>query len=140
MSGTWVLVAESSRAKLFKAANRTTLTELEALTHSEGRLHEGDLVSDRAGSDGGSVGQGRHVFDDKISAKEHATNEFAKNIASRLETARNKGDFNKLVLVAPPAFLGQLRNNLSKEVMSLVSKQIDKNLVMKPAETIGQYL
>jgi len=140
MSGTWVLVAESSRAKLFKAVNRTDLTELEALTHSEGRLHEGDLVSDRAGSDGGSIGQGRHVFDDKVSAKEHEAGVFAKAIANRLETARNNGDFNKLVLVAPPAFLGQLRNNLSKEVMSMVSKQIDKNLVTKPAETIGQYL
>jgi hypothetical protein len=66
MSRIWVLVAESSRAKLFSAENRKApLVEIGDFAHPEARLHEGDLVSDQSGSDGGSVGQGRHVLDNK---------------------------------------------------------------------------
>ena len=141
MANTWVLVAESSRAKFYTAKNRADpITEIEVLVHPEGRLHEGDLVSDSAGSDGGSVGQGRHIMNDKTSAKELEACSFAKLLADRLDSARIKGKFSKLVLVAPPAFLGLLRENLSKEVMAMVSNQVHKNLVQKPAETVREYL
>ena len=141
MANTWILVAESSRAKFYAAKNRKgPITEIEALAHPEGRLHEGDLVSDSAGSDGGSVGQGRHLMNDKISAKQQQAFGFARTIAHRLDSARNKGEFSKLILVAPPSFLGMLRDNLSKEVMAMVSNQVDKNLVLKPAETVREYL
>ena len=84
MPKTWVLVAESSRAKFYSANNRLApLTEVEAMVHPESRMHEGDLVSDSSGSDGGSVGQGRHVMNTKVSAKEHESRGFAKTLASR---------------------------------------------------------
>jgi protein required for attachment to host cells len=141
MRKTWVLVAESSRAKLYTVNGRLApITEIEALVHPESRMHEGDLVSDSAGSDGGSVGQGRHVIDSKNTARDHESLEFARTLASRLDSARNNGDFDNLVLIAPPEFLGHLRGNLSKEVLSMVSRQVDKNLVQKPAEVLRNYL
>jgi protein required for attachment to host cells len=141
MSNTWVLVAESSRAKLYRVNGRLApFTEIDAMVHPESRMHEGDLVSDVAGSDGGSVGQGRHVMDNKHTAHQHESLQFARQLASRLDSGRNNGDFDNLVLVAPPEFLGHLRSNLSKEVMSLVSRQVDKNLVQKPAEVLRAYL
>lgn len=141
MSKTWVLVAESSRAKLYKVNGRLApITEIGAMVHPECRMHEGDLVADSAGSDGGSVGQGRHIMDNKISAKDHESLEFARELACHLESARTSGDFNKLVLIAPPAFLGNLRNTLSKEVLSMVSRQVDKNLVQKSPEVLRDYL
>jgi protein required for attachment to host cells len=142
MSGTWILVAESSRAKLYRADNRKSpISEVESLEHPEGRLHEGDLVSDRPGSDSGSiVGQGRHILDDKTTARRHEHITFAKQLAARLDAGRNQGDFSRLVLVAPPAFLGLLRDNLSKEVMDMVYAQVDKNLVQQPAETLRAYM
>jgi protein required for attachment to host cells len=79
-------------------------------------------------------------MNDKTSAKQQEAYGFAKALADRLDSARNKGEFSKLVLVAPPSFLGLLRDNLSKEVMAMVSNQVDKNLVQKPAETIRDYL
>jgi protein required for attachment to host cells len=141
MSCTWIVVAESSRAKVYQSENRKApLLEVAALVHPEGRLHEGDLVSDQAGSDGGSVGQGRHVVDGRTRAREHEHISFAKEIASRLEAGRNTGAFDSLVLAAPPAFLGLLRENLSKQVMAMVSRQIDKNLVLQPVEALLAHL
>ena len=91
MANTWILVAESSRAKFYATNNRLDPpTEIDALVHPESRMHEGDLISDGAGSDGGSVGQGRHVMNHKTSAREHESLGFAKEIANRLDSARNQ--------------------------------------------------
>lgn len=141
MANTWILVAESSRARLYAADNRRSdITELEDMAHPEGRLHAGDLVSDTAGSDGGSIGQGRHVLDERSDLKQTAAAGFAKRLANRLEAARHAGAFRRLVLIAPPAFLGLLRDKLSKEVLALVARQVDKNLVQQQPEAVRPYL
>lgn len=141
MSNTWVLVAESSRAKIYTGIGlQAPLSEIKDFVHPKGRLHEGDLVSDSAGSDGGSFGQGRHVLDDQVNAREQEAVVFANELANFLNTERNKASFGALVIIAAPAFLGLLRENLNDEVMDMVSKQIDKNLIHKSAEEIHQYL
>lgn len=141
MSCIWVLTAESSRAKLYAAENRQApLAEIGVFVHPEGRLHEGDLVSDQSGSDGGSVGQGRHVLDNKTNARDAERIEFARTLAHRLEAARKEKAFNRVVLIAPPSFLGVLRDNLSDEVVELVTEQIDKNLVQQTASVVREHL
>ena len=141
MSNIWIVLAESSRAKLLSVENRRgPITEIEDLTRPEGRLHEGDLVSDTPGSDGGSIGQGRHVVDSHSSAKQHEARYFARTLAQRLDEARSHDEFRKLVLVAPPSFLGLLRSTLSKEVLAMISNQVAKNLVQEPVESIRHYL
>jgi len=137
----WILVAESSRAKIYSAKSRMgPLSEIEDLVHPEGRLHEGDLVSDSPGSDGGTTGQGRHFIDDETSAREQQNIDFATYIAHHLERARNERAFDELVLIAPPAFLGLLRSKLSNTLMDRVSLQIDKNLVRQSTPTIAEHL
>ncbi len=107
MSCIWVLAAESSRAKLYSAENRKApLLEIGDFVHPESRLHEGDLVADQSGSDGGSVGQGRHVLDNKTNARDAERAEFAGMLADRLEAARKEDVFNRVVLIAPPLSLG----------------------------------
>ena len=65
---------------------------------------------------------------------------FAKQLAARLDSARIDGSFSRLVLAAPPAFLGLLRDNMSKEVMEMVYSQIDKNLVQQSPEALRVYM
>ena len=141
MARTWVLVAESSRAKFYSASSiKGPLAEVDTLVHPESRMHEGDLVSDRPGSDRGGVGHGRHIVDDRTTARKQENLSFARDIAANLAAAHHKGAFNKLVLIAPPAFLGLLRENLSKEVLDCVTGQIDKNLVQQPAQVVCEYI
>lgn len=141
MAQLWVLVAESSRAKIYSAKSRKSpFSEIEDLIHPEGRMHEGDLVSDVPGSDGGTTGQGRHVIDDKTSAREQQNIDFATQIVHRLEDGRKQAAFDELVLIAPPAFLGILRSRLSKTLMERVSLEIDKNLVKQSAATIAEHV
>lgn len=137
----WIVVAESSRAKVYSAQNwLTPISEIEDMVHPEGRMHEGDLVSDAPGSDGGTMGQGRRILDDKTTARAQENAEFANAIAHRLAQGQNERAFDELVLVAPPAFLGLLRNKLSKTLAESVALEIDKNLVKQPAAVIAEHV
>jgi protein required for attachment to host cells len=130
MADLWVLVADSSRARVFKAEGaEAKLTEVEDLAHPEGHLHEVELTSDLPGRTFDGSGPERHAMQEQTPPKRYEAITFAKRIASRMESARNNHEFGKLVLVAEPRFLGILRDNLSAECVKMITLQVDKNLV-----------
>lgn len=133
---TWVLVADSSRARIFRAEGpEAKLIEVEDMAHPEGHLHEVDLTSDLPGRTFDRFGQGRHAMEEDTPPKRYEANLFAKRIAHRLENGRTNHEFGRLVLVAEPRFLGILRDNLSAECIKLTSLQVDKNLAqLDPGE------
>ena len=50
MKRTWVLVADSCRARIFSAdKSNGPISEIETLAHPEARLHERDITSDVPG-------------------------------------------------------------------------------------------
>ena len=138
---TWVVVADSSRGKIFvQDTHGNALQERVDLIHPGARLRGEKLTSDRSGRHTGAYGQGSHVFDARTEAKEHEVETFAKEIAERLETGRTSGQFQKLVLMAPPAFLGVLREQLGDEVRKLVVEEIAKDLVTHSADEVRKHL
>jgi protein required for attachment to host cells len=76
----------------------------------------------------------------KNATKDHEMVVFAKRLAGRLEEARNAGELDRLVLVAAPRFLGQLRTQLSNSVADLVALTIDKELTTLPADKLAEHL
>lgn len=141
MPQTWVVVADSSRARIFTVQTpRGPLEELESLVNPEGRMHERDLTADKPGRAFDSVGEGRHATGQMISAKEQEILRFAKDISDRLEAARVEGKCDKLILIAAPKFLGHLRQNLSTPTTALVTQEINKNLAQQDAAEIRQHL
>lgn len=141
MQKTWVVAAESSRARVFAADNRVgPLTEVEDFAHVEGRARDQDLVSDKAGRGFGVSVEGRHGVEKQGDAKHNDTVAFARRIVERIEMGRAKGEFEQLVLIAAPEFLGILRQQLSANTMKLVGKTIDKNLVQKNESEIRGYV
>ena len=142
MKSTWIVVADSSRARLFSAASASgALVEVEDLIHSASRLHKVDLSSDRPGRSFDSNGEGRHAME---SPQNQEAILFAKEISTCLKAHHDKGAFSKLVLVAAPEFLGHLRTLVDKNLMATVALEVDKNLVQHdPAEireSLPQYL
>lgn len=141
MEKTWVVVADSSHARIFRTEGFDGhLVEVEALAHPEGRLHETNLTTDIPGRTFDSHGQGRHAMEEETPPKRHEAIQFAKRIGGLLESARNAGSYDTLVLVAEPRFLGLLRENLSRETNKLVELAIDKNLVRQTPEAIRERL
>lgn len=65
---------------------------------------------------------------------------FAESLAGELYQAAHAGAFRKLVIVAPPRFLGVLRPSLHKEVTDRVIAEIDKDLAGAPVDQIERHL
>jgi protein required for attachment to host cells len=141
MKSTWVLVADSSRARIFLTANtRGPLREIETLTHPASRLHEQQLTTDLPGRTFDSFGQGRHSKDMEIDPKQHEALIFVKQIADRLDRAREERQLEQLIIVAAPALLGMIRKQLSSTTAALVTLEMDKNITLLDVKEIRQHL
>ncbi|MCP1677085.1 protein required for attachment to host cells [Natronocella acetinitrilica] len=140
MKTLWVVVADQSRARLFGVSNPLgTLQELEGLAAPELRLRDGELESDRRGHTVGAAGRG-HSLEKRESLRERAAVRFAETIAERLTTGANDHAYTALILVAPPRFLGLLRDALPERLMRLVVHSLDKDLVTLPSADIRSHL
>jgi len=125
----WVLVADKSRARVFAAASATgALEEKAVFVNPENRVPERELVTDRPGRAHSSVGGQRSGMSGEVDARTHEAEMFAKEVAGHLAKARGRGEFDRLVLVAAPAFLGMLRPKLDAQVRACVSVSLDKDL------------
>ena len=137
---TWVLVADTCRARFFAAEKSASpLMEVQDLTFPEARLHEGDLVSDKNGR-GNSPSGNAHGFGGDYGHKEESADRFAVQVCDELEAARSRGAFQKLYVVAAPAFLGLLRKHQSPPLRHLVAGEVDKNLATRDSGAIRKHL
>ncbi len=136
---TWILVADAARARFFNA-ERDDLNEIEDFVHPESRRHAAETASDEPGSTFDRVGEGRHGMGQAVDPKSQEAIRFAKEIGERLESARQAGDYERLHLVAAPAFLGLLREAMSPPVRELVGSELDKDLVTHSVREIREHL
>ncbi len=140
MKLTWILVADSSRARIFTAEKSSSINEIEDLAHPEGRLHEQDLTSDLPGKDTDKVGSGKHSFQDQVEPKQQEAINFAKRIARHLDESYSDNKFEQLMVVAAPSFLGTLRHQFSDEISQRICFELDKNITMHSVDDIRKHL
>jgi protein required for attachment to host cells len=133
----WLLVADSSRARLF-SLNRfgKQLREERDFTHSEGRLKPRDLIEDKSGRSFDSAGSGRHALGKEVEPKAQESERFARELGEAIEQLRVDGRLHHLYIVAPPAFLGVLRKSLPSSCTGSISNTLSKNLVREDIPTI----
>lgn len=141
MTDIWVVVADSSRVRIF-AVERANgpLKEIATIDHPEGRLHERDLTSDEPGRRFATAGPQRHGMAQPVSSKEETTIEFARDLARHLEANRVRGQFHRLYVAAAPRFLGHLREAMEPATAATVYKAYDKNWVKEDVATIREHL
>jgi len=138
---TWVVVADSGRCRIFSlAADNAALEELQDAVNPAARLHESDITGDRPGMAFDKKAQGRHAMPGKQSAKAHAADAFAQTLATALNDAQLAGSYERLVLFAPPHFLGSLRSHLSPAVASRVKASVDVDITRETAPQIRERL
>ena len=58
----------------------------------------------------------------------HEQRMFARSVARLLEEKRMKNAFDRLIVVAPPKALGDMRAEFSKNVSELVTDELNKDL------------
>ena len=149
MANTWIIAADSSRARFLQVAGRERLVEVEDMLNPGGRMDDSELTTDAQprlsghggmGKPGGRTTSGPGSDREGTSAQEHETELFAKRIGDYLDKARTQNRYDELVVVAPPKFLGLLRKKLGKEVEKLVSDEVPKDLSWFNTRDLERYL
>ncbi len=141
MKLTWLVVADNSKARIFKVDSRMgPIEEIESIVHTEARLHEQKMTSDLPGRGNGNGGAGGHAYQDEVSPKEQENINFAKKIANELDVARKNDKFKQFVLVAAPGFLGNLRKQFNVQTQKLACFELAKNLSHLNAREIRKHL
>ncbi|RUR31346.1 host attachment protein [Vreelandella nanhaiensis] len=125
---TYIVVADAARARIF-TRDAQNLEEKESLVHAEGRMHEGDLIADSSGADvHDSPSSPVRSSSERGAALRHENELFAKEVAQHLYNARVGNNMEKLIMVAPPKFLGLLRDKLDGPTQKLVTHTLSKDL------------
>lgn len=141
MKSTWIIVAESARARIFTVSGiGGKFQEVADLSHPESRLHDRALSSDLPGRTFDSRGDGRHAMEQATGPQEQEAQAFATEITRQIDRGQREGNFDSLVLVAPPKFLGRLRSELSKSARNALIGELDKNLVETDTKTIERHV
>ena len=136
---TWILIADGARARVLENTGPN-----KGLSAKEGLLFEGehrpprDAEFDKPGRTFESVGALRHAKQPRTDPHDKLKSEFVSSVAAALE--ENSDHFDRLVLVAPPATLGELRTALPRQVADKVTKEVGKDLTHTPNAEIGTHL
>ena len=143
-----VVVADGSEALFYDADGRRSPMHLAArMTDPNVRMHDRDLVTDRPGRkpDGAALGPRRnsatgHAAGGEDSPRKHEVQVFARRVADELERSCRNDGFERVVVMAGPAFLGLLRGELSSTLRSKVVAEVPKDLVHHQESSVRGYL
>lgn len=149
-----IVIADQSEARFLDvpsrhalAAAQTELTLAERLVDPAAHLHDRDLKSDRPGRAFEGLAQpGRrgatahHGVGADRSPRAHEAQLFAQRIMAALQRAHSRGDFDQLVLVAGPHFLGLLRQSLSPALRAALLAELHKDLAHEPTPRLREHL
>lgn len=140
MKKIWVVVANSSQAKVYRINESQHLVEHGFFYHDESHLPASELVSDRMGHETSHNASGGNSYQPKTSLKLKEALLFADSLSLFLEKGCNAGEYDCLYLVAKPPFLGHLRDSLHSNVTKLVSSEIHKDLTHLKPDELRTYL
>lgn len=137
---TWIVVANSSHAKIFRLAKFPKIEELTSFDHPESRLHNQDLEGRKPGRSFQSGGTTRHAYQPETEPKEVEIEKFAKSLSDYLTTSHQKGEFSRLYLMASPSFLGLLRQYLHAVTQKVIIAELAKDMTERTTAEIEQQL
>lgn len=133
---TWVLVADGEKALFLRNITDGQDPHLEVIRKEEqDNPKDIDQSANRPGRVAQSANHRKSAYDD-TDWHELAKDRFAADLADMLYERAHKGRFDRIVLVASPQVLGELRDKLHVEVSDKVIGEIPKTLTNHPLDEI----
>ncbi|WP_323763702.1 host attachment family protein [Marinovum sp.] len=137
-NGTWIVVTDSEKALFLRNLTDHEDPHLE-VTDKDEQDNPSDIEqsANRPGRMNDTGVQQRSALDD-TDWHELAKERFAADLAEKLYQEAHKGHFERLILVASPQVLGDLRAELHQEVSDKVVAEIPKTLTNHPVHKIEE--
>lgn len=125
----WVLAADRVRARFFEIdPDSHDWVEMATLVNPEGRRPKGSRGDRKPPRSIESVGGAHHAIEPHMTPEEKSMEVFSREISDYLKQAHTGQQFDKLVIAAPPRFLGAIRAELSPSIRELVAQEIHRDL------------
>ena len=138
---TWILIADGARARILQ--NDGPGKGLHALA---GGVFRGEhasthaIMSDRTGRTFSSTGPARSAIEAHSDPHRELKRSFAHRLAEALADGWRKRAYDRLIIVAAPSALGDLRATLSPEVRAKVTAEVAKDLTKTPDTAVAEHL
>jgi protein required for attachment to host cells len=138
---TWILVADGARARVLAndGPGKGLADAFDRDFIGVNKLMR-EQVSDRPGHGQESANSARHAIEPKTEWHRFEKHQFAKRMAEILEKAAKQDAFDRLVLVAPPQALGDLRSELGPHAQKKLTGELDKDLTHVALHDLASHL
>jgi protein required for attachment to host cells len=138
---TWILIADGARARvLLNEGPGRGIQVVEGLVFHGDHSATHDLVSDREGRSYSSHGPGRSAIEPHSDPHRELKKTFVHGLARMLARELEQHAYERLVIVAPPVALGDLRAAISDHVRSKVVSEVAHDLTKLPNDEIAVHL
>lgn len=138
---TWILLADHQRAHVLsndgpdRGLQPVTGMEFSAELH---RAH--DLMTDRLPRSINSQTGIRHAIEPRVDPHRQEAEKFVAQVAHAISSAAARNEFDRLILVAPPRALGELRAMLSPQVHKRIHGELDRDLTRASMADLESHL
>jgi protein required for attachment to host cells len=143
---TWIVIADASRARIYSFSPERVPALSSALDHDlvATRLRNQSLDADRPGQTTQRAQRTDHAASPHGVAPETDSHrlaqiELSRAVAHELEAARLRG-LGRIVLVAPPRALGDIRKACTPGVRALITDELGKDLTRMPVHDLSDHL
>jgi protein required for attachment to host cells len=138
---TWVLIADGARARILQNDGPGKgLHEVEGCVFHSDHAATHEIMSDREGRSHSSVGPGRSAIEAHSDPHRELKKKFAHQLAAVLASKLREKAYDRLVIVAAPSALGDLRAALSDQVRAKVTGEVAKDLTKTPDGEVAGHL
>lgn len=136
----WYVIADGGRARFVERDDNGALRTISSFVSTDLHKRASDLGRDRPARVMESATPGRSAVEPRRDLKEAAKEDFVKLVAEQLAAEHGRGQFDKLMLVAPPGVLTELKEKLSKPIAKLVVDTLQKDLTKVPDHDLTEHL
>jgi len=139
-NGTWVLIADGEKALFLRNRVDAIAPTLDVVRKSENDNPSNlEQSTDRPGRKQ-DAGAGQRSAMEDTDWHRLSKERFAHDLADILYTYAHRGAFDRIVVVAAPHVLGDLRDQLHKEVRDKVVAEVAKDLTHHPLDKVETML
>ena len=138
---TWIVIADGNQAKVFEHDGPGKgLRALKDLQFEQEPLKASDIMADKPGRSFASAGPGSRssmeYSSDPVALRER---KFVERLADVLNQKQQQGKFDRLVIAAAPAALGDIRPALSEGVKDTILAELPKDLTNVPTPKLASH-
>ena len=136
----YYVIADGGRARFVERDDEGAYRTLSSFVSSELHMSTHELGRDRPSRVKESANSARHAIEPRQDLHEAAKADFIRTIAAELGALLKQGQFDQLMLVAPPGVIGELKGALSEQTAKTVVKELHKDLTKVPDYELTSHL